>query len=252
MRNAPEKLARAAQSKGFEVSYLPIVQTLDWKWRGFFDPLDVDGWFRTYTAWIRGVAREAASLGMKEMVVGSEFTRLYRYDDRWKQVLHEVRRDFAGPLVLTVNWGDFDHTFWSEADAIGVSSYYPLSTRPDPSQDELDQAWAQRKHEYLELSAHWDRPIHITEVGYHSTADAALTPWEPRPTAPADPALQARCFEAFRKAFQNERRLARANVWATESPVSSALSRGFETVGQPAETVLRDYFRARAALELPR
>jgi hypothetical protein len=76
------------------------------------------------------------------MVVGSEFTRLYRYDDRWKQVLRDVRQDFAEPLVIAVNWGDMEHTFWEEADAIGVSSYYPLSTQTDPSQTELDGTYS--------------------------------------------------------------------------------------------------------------
>ena len=104
-RTAANVLARDAIELGFtEVSYLPIVATPDWQWRGYFDPKDVDGWFKSYTAWIKGVARDAKKLGMKELVVGSEMTKLYRYEDQWKKVLAEVRTVFDGPLVLTVNW----------------------------------------------------------------------------------------------------------------------------------------------------
>lgn len=250
-RTAANVLARDAIELGFtEVSYLPIVATPDWQWRGYFDPKDVDGWFKSYTAWIKGVARDAKKLGMKELVVGSEMTKLYRYEDQWKKVLAEVRTVFDGPLVLTVNWGDTDHSFWADADAIGVSAYYPLSDNVNPTQDELDAAWQARRAEFHALSNQWQRPIHITETGYSSVSSAAHTPWAAAPGDTSDLALQARCFEAFRKAWSGDRSLVRANIWATEveSPDSGGFSMSFETIGKPAEEVLKRFFSERLDL----
>jgi hypothetical protein len=185
-------VARLALAKGFSVTFLPIVLTQDWKWRGFFDPKDVKGWFRTYGVWIKKVAREAKALGMKELVVSTETTQLYKYEAEWKSLVAELRTEFSGPLILTVNWGDTEHSFWEDVDAIGISAYYPLSVNPNPGQQELDDAWKARHDEFVVLSQKWNRPIHITEVGYTSTTAAARTPWNAGPDDTSDFTLQAR------------------------------------------------------------
>jgi hypothetical protein len=250
LRTSPTVIAQLAIAKGFSVSYLPIVVTPGWEWRGFFEPTDVEGWFRSYTAWIKKLALEAKSLGMKELVVSSETTKLYRFEAQWQKLMTEVRTVYDGPLVVTVNWGDLNHGFWADADAIGVSSYYPLSINVSPTQQELDAAWQTRHDEFLALSKKFDRPIHITEVGYASVSSAARTPWSSAPGATSDLALQARCYEAFRKAWEGEPALARANIWATEveDPASESFLFSFETLGKPAEEVLRRFFRSRLAL----
>lgn len=186
---------------------------------------------------------------MKELVVSSENTILYRYEARWKKVLAEVRTVFDGPLILTVNWDDTAHGFWSDADAIGVSAYFPLSLSPNPSQEELDAAWKARHDEFTALSLNWHRPIHFTEVGYASVTSAARTPWQGVPEDLSDLDLQARCYEAFRKAWAGDRNLVRANIWATEAedPALSDYLFSFETIGKPAEQVLRRFFGTRAA-----
>jgi hypothetical protein len=242
-------LARQAQARGMTVSFLPIVVTPDWKWRGFFEPADTEAWFRSYTDWIRALARDARALGMSELVVGTEFSKLYRHTEGWKRVLRDVRREFAGPLVVTVNHGGENVGFWDEADAIGVSAYYPLSARVGGAvtQAELDRAWQARKRELLELSRRWRRPLHLTEVGYHASSDAAKTPWASEPGSVPDAALQARCFEALRKAWEGERALVRLGVWAAGDPAAQH-PQGFDPIGREGGAVLERFFHARALL----
>ncbi|MGK5084285.1 hypothetical protein WDW37_13395 [Bdellovibrionota bacterium FG-1] len=249
-RTGPQIQAQLALSKGFNVSFLPIVLTPDWQWRGFFDPVDVEGWFKTYGVWIRKIARESKALGLKELIVSSETTALYRYGSQWQKLLNQLRADFDGPLVITVNWGDLDHPFWTEADAIGVSAYYPLSRENQPTQPVLDAAWLSVHDQLIAVSEQWKRPLHITEVGYPSVSSAALQPWVPAPAAVTDFGLQARCFEAFRKAWQGERALVRANIWAVsmEEPGSDEYWMGFGPLGKPAEQVLSVFFSARQSL----
>jgi hypothetical protein len=73
------RVARAAVAKGFSVTILPIVITPQWDWRGLFEPTDVAGWFRTYTAWMDRVARDAIDIGSPELIAGTEFKALYKY-----------------------------------------------------------------------------------------------------------------------------------------------------------------------------
>jgi hypothetical protein len=244
----PGRIGRAARARGLTAAYLPIVLTPKWEWRGFFDPDDVEGWFRSYLEWMRGLARESRELGLSELVAGTEFVKLYRHEERWRSLVRDLRAEFAGPIVLTANWDDFGQGFWDEVDAIGVSAYNPLKGKDAPSQDDLDAAWRRLRESYLKLARRHHRPLHVTEVGYTSSTSAARTPWSIEEGAGVDPALQARCFEAFRRAWSSERELVRTAVWATSDAGQPGYAIGFETLGKPAEGVLWTFFSERFRL----
>jgi hypothetical protein len=97
----------------------------------------------------------------------------------------------------------------------------------------------------LQLSDRWKRPLHFTEVGYTSSTAAAATPWTYGEKDTPDAALQARCFEAFRKAWTGQKALVRASVWATSDPDSAGYDMSFDPIGKPAEAVLRHLFAER-------
>ena len=239
-------LARAGRDHGLTVGLLPIVVSKRWEWRGEFEPEDPAGWFASYTRWIVALAREAREIGASEFVVGTEFTRLYRRTKEWSRVLEAVRGEFSGPLVVTVNWSDLDVGFWGDADAIGVSVYYPLDGRASPTQERLDASWGTIREKILRVARAHGRPVHVSEIGYPSMSHAAERPWDGSTKAPPDPDLQARCFEAFRRAWEGDRDLVRVNVWAEGDPRTEE-PRGFGTLGKPAEAVIRRMFQERAS-----
>jgi hypothetical protein len=237
-----------AIAAGFDTTILPLMGGSHFEWRGKFEPKDVDEWFKNYTTWIVSMAREAQARKMREFVVGSEFSTLQKHEKKWREVIAEVRKVFRGPVIYTANWDALSIAFWDAVDAIGVSAYFPLTNEPDPSQDSLDLAWRKRRAELLALSAKHARPVHVTEVGYVSGNSAAATPFHTPPDDPKNEPLQARCFEAFRRAWKDEKRLVRANVWATHGPESNGVDVNADPVGRPAEAVLRAFFDERAAL----
>jgi hypothetical protein len=231
-----------AQQLGFDVSLLPLMATRDWKWRGYFDPTDLNLWFENYTKWITKIAADAEKLKLNELVVGSEFSILQKHTDKWRAVIQEVKKVFSGPIVFTVNWDSLKIGFWDEADAIGVSAYFSLSKSTDPTQKELDKGWEQRKQTLIALSNEHSRPIHITEFGYTNTNTTASTPWYTAPDAKRDDQLQARCFEAFRRNWKSESKLVRANVWSVNEAGESKNEITGSPIGKPAEGVLKEYF----------
>ncbi|HUP57227.1 MAG TPA: hypothetical protein VM598_07220, partial [Bdellovibrionota bacterium] len=224
---------------------LPIVLTPGSVWRGYFDPTDVDGWFASYTKWLEGVAQDAIELGSTELVVGSEFKPIYRHTEHWRRLLRHMRGVFPGPLIVTANWDEFDYGFWDEADAIGVSAYFPLSIVPNPTQEMLDRGWQGHRERLKKVADKWKRPLHMTEVGYSSSSTTAATPWTIGEGAVPDAPLQARCFMAFAKAWVDQPWMVRATVWSTGDPAGDHSMSG-DPLGKPAEAILRAFFQARS------
>jgi hypothetical protein len=214
-RENSEHIAALAIQAGFQTTFLPIVATPKWDWRGYFNPTDVPGWFASYETWLKGVAADAAALGMKELIVGSEFSLLYAYSSQWSALLSDMHQVFSGPLIVTVNWGMLDYGFWDQADAIGISEYYPLTALDNPQASDLEQGAESVKNTIMAVSKKYKRPIYLTEVGFPSTVNAAKIPWTATSTDAVDYALQAECFQAFSDAWMSESALARMSVWAT-------------------------------------
>jgi hypothetical protein len=240
--------AKIATAQGMGVTFLPIVTTPKWDWRGEFNPDDVDAWFVSYKAWLKGLAEIANQLQATDFVVGSELSILYDDESHWSDLLDEFHGIFNGPLIVTVNWSKLDYSFWSHADAIGISSYFPLSTSDSPTQDDLDAGMNSVKNQMLEVSHKWNRPIYITEIGFSSTKTAAKTPWLSDASDGVDQSLQAACFESIRRAWSSESSLARLSIWATGDLTSPDYSYSFETVGKLAEAPIAQFFAERSKL----
>jgi hypothetical protein len=247
-RDKAEHIAQLAIQAGFQTTFLPIVATPQWDWRGTFAPTDVAGWFKSYETWIKGVAADANSLGMKELIVGSEFSILYQYSAQWTQLLSDMHQVFTGPLIVTVNWGQLDGGFWDQADAIGVSEYYPLSTSNSPTQNDLNKGAEAVKSTILAAGKKYKRPIYLTEVGFPSTVAAAKVPWTALSTDAIDYSLQAECFQAFSNAWSGETALARMAVWATGDDSGPDYDYSYEILGKPAEDVMKNFFAARSKI----
>jgi hypothetical protein len=240
--------AKIAISQGLAVTLLPIVTTPKWDWRGTFNPTDVDAWFASYKTWLKGVIEIANELELKEFIVGSEFSILYDQEDRWSALLDDLRSDFEGPLIVTVNWGKLDYSFWSHADAVGVSYYFPLSSKDSPNSNDLDAGTASVKNQLMDVSQKYNRPIYITEVGYGSTSHAAKTPWIADASDGVNQQLQADCFDSMRRAWSSETSLARFTIWATGDLTSADYPYSFETIGKLAEKPVTQFFSERAQL----
>jgi hypothetical protein len=151
-----------------------------------------------------------------------------------------------------VNWGDEEtHAFWDEADAIGISAYFPLASAlphfRDTTQPALDVAWRTHRDRLVAFSRRVQRPLHFTEFGYPSIPSAAEAPWggNEKPEDQPDPALQARCFAAFRKAWQGTPELARGSIWAVGDPTEPSYAKTFDVFDKPAEAEVRAFFTRR-------
>jgi hypothetical protein len=204
-------------------------------------------WFESYEGYILPYAREARAAGADMFCVGRELdsSAVAREDD-WRRLIARIRAEFEGPLVYSANFDSWEKVgFWDALDFIGVSAYFPLSDRPDPSVDALVEGWA-RSLGPLELaSRRWDRPVLLTEAGFPSIPSAPRAPWKEE-KVPADVWMQARCYEATLRALADRPWIAGAFFWLWERSSRPAFRDPSHTiVDKPAMFTMARWYTAR-------
>ncbi|MFT6213665.1 MAG: hypothetical protein ACJAS3_000049 [Roseivirga sp.] len=196
------------------------------KWRGEIkmkSEKDWQKWFSDYEDFIMHYAKLAEETQMEMLCIGTELhqTCIEREDD-WRNLIAKIRTAYSGPLTYAANFSNEyeDVKFWDDLDYIGIQAYFPLVMNEEPSVEELKEGWKKPIEELKAFSHRYNKPILFTEVGYKSTKDSGITPWEwPQRLAEAERAeivseqTQANCFEALFLAVMDEPWLAGIHIW---------------------------------------
>ena len=208
-------------------------------------------WFRGYESWLLAYAGAAAAAGADAFCVGRELdTTVTRREGDWRRLIARVRGVFPGPLAYSANFDTWQEVrIWDALDAIGVSAYFPLSDRHDPSLGELEAGWARALGPLEEASRRYARPVLLTEAGFPSVPDAARAPWR-EARQPADVWLQARCYEATLRAVAERPWIAGAFFWLWERSAEPPFRDPSYTLpGKPAAYVMARWYRAAPPLK---
>jgi len=100
----------------------------------------------TYMGQVGSLAQE---IGAKQVVIGTENSGFdsSQYRTQWQNVINETRAHYSGPLSydalypLQQQIGVDKVGFWDLLDVIGVSAYYPLSSNPNPTYQDVLAGW---------------------------------------------------------------------------------------------------------------
>lgn len=201
----PEMLVKPlewARARGLRVMLVPHIAYWGspWLWRGeieFDTPEKTRRFFHDYERWITLMARIAQAHGAEIFCIGLEFEKLEKYSARWLQIIAAVRREFHGKLTYGANWDDVGNVpFWDALDLIGVLAYFPLTSAPNPTPEQIAAGWEPWMVKLRALSMRHRKPVLFTEIGYNENERAAAEPWDFHRKGNADAAgVQARCFE---------------------------------------------------------
>jgi hypothetical protein len=216
---------------------------------------DWQRWFDEYREFILHYARLAERTGIDALCVGAELrATVVGHEAEWRRIIADVRRVFRGRLTYAANWdGEFEELpFWDALDWIGIQAYFPLASVEGPTLEELLAAWRPHREVIARVQRRWGKPIVFTEIGYRSVPGAATRPWEwdphgssREPASTDGLALQARCYEAFFRAFWDESWFGGAYVWKWYPALPGEAverSRGFTPQGKPAESVIARWY----------
>ncbi|MCE4600987.1 MAG: hypothetical protein F7C38_05420 [Desulfurococcales archaeon] len=184
------QLVDKARDMGFKVCIRIFNTYGDWGWRGNINPSDPNTWFANFENIVTIIAQWAENKGVYCLEVASELNKLFTstYDADWNDLVNSISSVYNGRIVMTVNWdrlinditGSTSDVLYStftntNLDAIGIAAYFPLTTNPDPTLDELKDAWDGSNPEnlnytqrLLDVRDFYDKPLIFMEVGYRS------------------------------------------------------------------------------------
>ena len=217
-------------------------------WHGDIEMRDEAGWrawFANYEAWLLDHARRAQAAGVDAFCVGREIDRtVLRREGDWRRLIAQVRSVYKGPLTYSAHHDTFDALgFWDALDFVGVAAYFPLSRDADPAPAALDAGWSAALTRLEAVAKRTGRPVLLTEVGYPAVGGAAREPWS-ETRGPADPWLQARCYEAALRAAAGRPWLQGSYFWLWEGASPPPFrDRSFTIKGKPAAFVMAAYYR---------
>ncbi|MGH7599081.1 MAG: glycoside hydrolase family 113 [bacterium] len=214
---------------------------------------DWQSWFEHYRIFILHYAQLAEKNGIEALSVGAELHATVKLrPNEWRKIIAEVRQVYHGQLTYCANWyQEFeDVKFWDKLDFIGIQAYFPLSEKENPTIDELKKAWQTHVTAIEKIRKQYSKPVVFTEIGYRSTPDAAIKPWEwmrssSNVYSEAELQTQASCYEAFFQTFWNKDWFAGAYIWKWFPTSRRGFRRGsdpFSPQSKPAEKVMAKWY----------
>jgi hypothetical protein len=212
------RTVKDARDRGMEIFLFPILRLEDESkgWRGALNPKELNRFFQNYEQYILSFAKLADELKIPLMSVGSELESMEVHKDSWLKVIAAVRAVYKGKLTYSANWDSYKKTpFFDALDYIGVTGYFELAEakNKEPSVEDLLHAWRYTYADLMRLSEKWKKPLIFTEIGYLSQKGTASWPWKEGANEPLDLEIQRKCYEALRRMWDNEPRLAGVYLW---------------------------------------
>jgi len=248
------RAVKQAHARGLRVLLVPHLWVESGGWRAEIDPGTGEGWRRfaeSYRAYVLAWAGFAASSHVDMLAVGVELRSWLTttHAPSFLPILRDIRAAYPGLLTYAANWDDVDQTvILGELDVIGINAFYPLTERPNASDQELAGGGAQVATKVQQLAELWHKPVMFNEFGYTARTDPALRPWEwpdHMNGVTVDARAQAAAYRGLLSGMLGSRELVGGFVWrlyADPDDLSQEAEWGFSPRGRQAELFLRDAF----------
>jgi len=260
------RVTEYAKMQGMKIGWLPFIIVKDGTWRGEIMPDDPTSWFRSYEDHLMLIASKANEVDVDLLMLGSELETMTdpNYEERWLSIIKAVRQRYWGRICYAANWW-YDETSYQrilasrwlrKLDYIGVSAYFELTSKNDPTIKELMDAWLTKGvsssssivSELKNLYEKFERPTVFTEIGYRSVNGANKQLWNcgtiPNSDNRYDPQEQADCYEALFKTFAGKEWWKGCFIWAYDTSLASREEdKDYTPLGKPAEKVLCRWYK---------
>jgi hypothetical protein len=206
-----------AHAQGLQIAITPHLAYWGspFRWAGdigFSRDADWERFWESYTRWVVNlvsVCRDADGF-----ILGTEIDRTLEFEERWRELIRQVRSVTRAPLTYAANWTDYRRVrFWDALDVIGIQAYFPLSDRIGADPEEIEIAWKARMAELREFATQQNRRIVFTELGYNRSFAAPVRPWEARVDGREAEAVQETCLRIALAAVEDEPVVAGVFLW---------------------------------------
>lgn len=210
-------------------------------------PTDPDAWFGRYRELMVDYAVMAERTGVELMSVGTELAGTMDQPEQWVETIDAIEASYDGPLTYAANFDGYaDVPFWDHLDFIGIDAYFELVSEPTANVDRLATAWTPILDELEQFAGEQDRPVLFTEAGYVSQKGTTVEPWNWEISRDRSDREQAAGYEALLGATADRAWLKGVQWWMWDDLADTGEDQSLDYTphGKPAETVLRDAWRA--------
>ena len=181
------------------LGHLVLIDEGEDKWRGVIEPSDLNQFWLNYDSFLAHYLDIAEVSSVEIFAVGSELGSTEVHTQAWRRIIANARGRFRGFLTYSVNWDHFRvPRFFDALDLVGITGYFSLTEKDDPTVDELAVAWRRVGRDVKSLADRVDGPVFFTELGYASQDGINKNPWNYFINRERiDLQEQKDCFEAF-------------------------------------------------------
>ncbi len=254
-----KRIKQRAEAYGFKIMLKPHIWLQNREngaWRSDINmstEKEWDQWFEDYSQYMLDYATLAETLNIELFCIGTELHKtVLEQPERWHTLISKIRTIYSGKLTYGANWNQEvdDIPFWAALDFIGVQAYYPIAKNENPELSELENGWEQHTSDLEFLHKKYKKPILFTELGYKSTTDAGIKPWEWNNLSNSfhkkiSKRTQALCYQAFFNTIWQKPWLEGVHLWEWQSSSndSDGNNNAFVVQGKPALNVIAKEFK---------
>jgi len=243
-------LKEAAEKLNFVVMLKPQIW-LRSGWPGDIKMNNLGDWnkfFRDYYRWMRHYALLAEMYKIPILCIGNELSKAtLGHENKWIKMAQHIRKLYDGKITYGANWNnEFEKlNFWKLFDYIGISEYFPLSKKENPSDAELRSGADSVINLISSVQKKFSKPVLFTEIGYKSSMEPWQTALENNPQPDSTAINQARSYQAILKASYGNKWLAGMFWWKWPSYLGYADNPErdlYVPLNKPAESVIKKWY----------
>lgn len=172
---------KLARNNGLQIFLKPQIY-LHRSWVGHIDfetEKEWQAWEEEYRKFILFYAKIASEYDVELFCIGTEFKISARKRPQfWKALIKEIKEVYCGKLTYSSNWDSYTiPKFWDDLDYIGISAYFPLVNKPEPSIKQIKSAWKPILKTLKKASNKYQKQVLFTEYGYLSVSGTTFENW---------------------------------------------------------------------------
>ncbi len=220
-------------------------------WPGEIKMLNKKDWgifFQDYKNWIIHYAMIAEIYKIPILCVGNELAgATVGHENEWVKLVKQIRKIYDGKITYGANWSnEFEELkFWDQFDYIGISEYYPLSKKVNPTNKELEDGAIIIAKKIEEISTRFNKHVLFTEVGFRSSDRSWQTALEGESRNSVNLQSQKRCYNTLFRAMYKKHWLAGMYWWKWPSSLyidSDSQNSLYTPLNKPSEEVIKYWY----------
>lgn len=204
-----------------------------------YNPEDKDKFFKDWKNILANLIDDIGNKYKADIIItGSNLTQLEIYEDEWCEIINFTKDKFQGMVTYktswwyTATWDDesinkydekLNNKLFSKVDFISIAAYFELSDKSENTVEELVNCLSSTSiynrqqnvvKEVYNFYKKYNKEIYFGELGFPRKDYAASHPWNSYVSEVENNKEQARCFEAYRKVFENKKYIKGFSVFA--------------------------------------